>query len=187
MRTRGFEKVSKYADKDIKLPKRSTKNAAGYDFFAPEDMEIPSSLGDMFRESFGKLVNEADFIKKFLTDHNFMSSDNGEAKTAKPKLLWTGIKAYMLEDEYLGLYNRSSNPKKLGLILANGVGVVDSDYYNNPDNEGEIGFAFYNIFPWTIKIKKGDKLGQGIFTKFLKADNDDATQEREGGFGSTGE
>ena len=185
MKIRGFEKVSKY-EEEIKLPERSTKNAAGYDFFAPCDIEIPSSLGDLFKEAFSKLMKEGEFVKKFLVDHNFMSAEERETKTAKPNLVWTGVKAYMLEDEYLGLYNRSSNPKKLGLILANGVGVVDSDYYDNPDNEGEIGFAFYNIFPWAIKIKKGDKLGQGIFHKFLKADNDDANNEREGGFGSTG-
>lgn len=185
MKTRGFEKVEKY--EEVKLPERSTKNAAGYDFFAPCDVEIPSSLGDMLKEVFSKLMKETAFIKKFLADHNFISEDKEtEIKSAKPCLVWTGVKAYMLEDEYLGLYNRSSNPKKMGLLLANGVGVVDCDYYNNPDNEGEIGFAFYNIFPWTVRIRKGDRLGQGIFTKFLKADNDTADNDRTGGFGSTG-
>src|SRR5574344_748247 len=87
-----------------------------------------------------------------------------------PFMIKTGIKAYMEEDEWLALYNRSSNPKKLGLILANSVGVIDSDYYNNQDNEGEIAFAFYNIFPFPVKIKKGDKIGQGVFSKFLKVD-----------------
>ena len=62
-----------------------------------------------------------------------------------PTLIPTGIKAYMLDDEVLYLYNRSSNPKKKGLILANSVGVIDKDYYGNPDNDGHIMFAFYNI------------------------------------------
>ena len=63
----------------------------------------------------------------------------------KPTLVKTGLKAYMPDDEYLMLCNRSSNPGKKGLILANSVGIVDSDYYGNPDNDGHIMFAFFNI------------------------------------------
>ena len=62
-----------------------------------------------------------------------------------PTFIPTGLKAYMEDDEVLYLYNRSSNPKKKGLILANSVGVVDKDYYGNPDNDGHIMFAFYNV------------------------------------------
>ena len=61
-----------------------------------------------------------------------------------PVLVKTGIKAYMEDDEVLYLYNRSSNPKKKGLILANGVGVIDKDYYENEENDGHFYFAFYN-------------------------------------------
>ena len=64
----------------------------------------------------------------------------------KPTLVKTGIKAYMPSDEYLMLCNRSSNPGKKGLVLANSVGIVDSDYYGNPDNDGVIMYAFYNFF-----------------------------------------
>ena len=66
-------------------------------------------------------------------------------KGTNPTLVKTGLKAYMQDDEMLLLYNRSSNPKKKGLILANSVGVVDKDYYGNVDNDGHIMFAFYNI------------------------------------------
>ena len=103
----------------------------------------------------------------------------------KPTLIKTGIKAYMADDEYLMLANRSSNPGKKGLVLANGVGVVDKDYYGNPDNDGLIMFAFYNIKDEDITIKKGDTIGQAIFQKYLITDNDTATAERIGGFGST--
>ena len=106
-------------------------------------------------------------------------------KGMNPTLVKTGIKAYMQDDEALMLYNRSSNPKKKGLILANSVGVVDKDYYENPDNDGHIMFAFYNIKDTDIEIKKGDCIGQGIFEKYLVADNDSAEGERMGGFGST--
>jgi dUTP pyrophosphatase len=103
-----------------------------------------------------------------------------------PTLVPTGLKAYMGEDEVLFLYNRSSNPKKKGLILANSVGVVDSDYYGNPDNDGHIMFAFYNVKDEDVTILKGERIGQGIFEKYLIADDDNATGTREGGFGSTG-
>ena len=104
---------------------------------------------------------------------------------AKPTLIPTGLKAYMEDDEVLYLYNRSSNPKKKGLILANSVGVVDSDYYGNPDNDGHIMFAFYNIKDEDITIKKGEAIGQGVFAKYLVTDDDQAIGERTGGFGST--
>lgn len=106
-------------------------------------------------------------------------------KGMKPTLVKTGIKAYMGEDEVLILANRSSNPGKKGLILANSIGVVDSDYYENVDNDGHIMFAFYNIKDEDIEIKKGDAIGQAIFQKFLVTDNDLAQGERTGGFGST--
>ena len=106
-------------------------------------------------------------------------------KGMNPSMVKTGLKAYMQADEYLKLCNRSSNPKKKGLILANSIGVVDADYYENPDNDGHIMFAFYNIKEEDITIEKGEAIGQAIFEKFLVADNDAASGERIGGFGST--
>jgi len=110
----------------------------------------------------------------------------GQSETKKPTLVKTGVKAYMPDDEALFLYNRSGNPGKKGLVLANSVGVVDSDYYGNPDNDGHIMFAFYNFFPETITLKAGERIGQGIFQKYLKTDNDTAASSRQGGFGSSG-
>ena len=102
-----------------------------------------------------------------------------------PTLVKTGLKAYMPEDEYLMLCNRSSNPKKKGLVMANSVGIIDADYYGNPDNDGAIMFAFYNVKNETVTIKKGEAIGQGIFMKYLTVDNDSADGIRTGGFGST--
>ena len=107
------------------------------------------------------------------------------AKNNVPVFIPTGIKAYMDDDEVLFLYNRSSNPKKKGLVLANSVGVIDKDYYNNEDNEGHIMFAFYNIKDEDIIIKKGEAIGQGVFSKYLISDDDKASGNRIGGFGST--
>jgi len=106
-------------------------------------------------------------------------------KGVNPTLVKTGLKAYMEDDEVLLIYNRSSNPKKKGLILANSVGVIDKDYYGNPDNDGHIMFAFYNIKDEDIEIKKGEAIGQGLFQKYLITDDDIAEGERTGGFGST--
>ena len=106
-------------------------------------------------------------------------------KGVKPTLIKTGLKAYMQDDEVLMLYNRSSNPKKKGLILANSVGVVDKDYYGNEDNDGHIMFAFYNIKDEDIEIKNGEAIGQGVFQKYLVVDDDIAEGTRTGGFGST--
>lgn len=106
-------------------------------------------------------------------------------KGANPTFIKTGIKAYMEDNEYLMLANRSSNPKKKGLILANSVGIIDKDYYGNEDNDGNIIFAFYNIKEEDITIKKGEIIGQAIFMPFLIADNDEAEGTRKGGFGST--
>ena len=103
----------------------------------------------------------------------------------KPTLIKTGIKAYMPDNEYLMLCNRSSNPKKKGLILSNSVGIVDADYYGNVDNDGAIMFAFYNVFAEDVEIKKGDIIGQAIFQKYEIVEGDNAEGERAGGFGST--
>ena len=103
----------------------------------------------------------------------------------KPTLIHTGLKAYCQDDEWYMLANRSSNPGKKKLVLANGLGIIDADYYCNPDNDGEFMFAYYNIGTEPLEIKKGDVIGQVVFQKFLVVDNDNASGERIGGFGST--
>lgn len=98
----------------------------------------------------------------------------------KPTLVHTGVKVTMPSDVTLLMFNRSSNPIKRSLILSNGTGVVDADY------PGEIVFAFYNLSNQPVTIKKGERIGQGVFTHYLLADDDNATEPRTGGFGSTG-
>ncbi len=103
----------------------------------------------------------------------------------KPTLVKTGLKAYMQDDEVLILCNRSSNAGKKGLVMANGIGIIDKDYYENPDNDGHIMFSFFNIKNEDVQIKKGDAIGQAIFKKYLTTDDDAAEGVRTGGFGST--
>lgn len=162
MRKRGFEIVSKFKNEDINLPVRKTNASAGYDFEAAESLIVPS-------------------IWKVLAEKVFI----GEATGLKATLIPTGIKSYMLDDEYLQLSIRSGTALKTGLILANGVGIVDSDYYNNPDNEGHIMFPVHNLGFKDKLIKKGERIGQGLFLNYLKADDDMSNGVRTGGFGST--
>ena len=100
----------------------------------------------------------------------------------------TGVKAYMQPDEVLMIHIRSSMAIKHQLVFMNSVGVVDSDYYNNADNEGHIFIAFWNRGKEAVAIQKGERIAQGIFQKYLTVDGDAAGQgaERQGGFGSTG-
>jgi dUTP pyrophosphatase len=99
----------------------------------------------------------------------------------------TGLKAYMEPDEYLGLHIRSGLSAKHSLSLVNGQGIVDADYYDNPENEGHIIIAFFNHSANDAIIKKGDRIAQGIFYKYLLADGDHGQKklDRKGGFGST--
>ena len=103
----------------------------------------------------------------------------------KPTLIKTGLRAYCRPDEFYMLCNRSSNPGKRGLVLANSVGIIDSDYYKNEDNDGHFMYAYYNFFDHDVEIKKGDIIGQVIFMKYYIVDDDKAEGKRMGGFGST--
>ena len=103
----------------------------------------------------------------------------------KPTLIPTGLKAYMLDDEVLMILPRSSGPKKQGIMFPHSMGVIDSDYYGNIDNDGHIFVQCINIKDEDVEIKKGDKIAQAYFQKFLVTDDDDAIGERIGGFGST--
>ncbi len=105
-------------------------------------------------------------------------------KGIKPTLIPTGLKAYCMEDEYYMLVNRSSGPKK-GLVMANGIGIIDHDYYNNQSNEGHFYFQYFNMKDEDVTIHKGDIIGQVIFQKYLMVDGDHAEGQRTGGFGST--
>lgn len=97
--------------------------------------------------------------------------------------IWTDIKVYMDSDEFLMLDVRSSMGGKF--MLANTIGIIDSDYYENPDNDGNIGIFLKNISNETQYIKRDDKIAQGIFMKYLRINNDNVNIERKGGFGST--
>ena len=106
-------------------------------------------------------------------------------KGMKPTLIPTGLKAYMQSDEVLLIVPRSSGPKKQGISFPHNVGVIDSDYYNNSDNEGHIFVQCINLKDEDVVIKKGEAVAQAIFQKYLTVDDDNAEGMRTGGFGST--
>lgn len=198
-----FEAVSKFKDieNDI-LPTRKTAQSAGYDFVVAEDVIVPP-YGDLMYElshyEIFKLHAEKDNLEKEEFDAKTLElsqryekgislndlSALTKATKAKPTLVSTGVKCALEPDTYLELSVRSSTPLKHWLILANSVGIIDADYYNNPDNEGEIFFQLINLSPWPIILKRGDCIGQGIIKGYGITDNDCATGERIGGFGST--
>ena len=119
--------------------------------------------------------------------YDFFAIESFEIKPGEVKKIPTGIKAIYPEDETLMLFVRSSMGFKYNIRLCNQVGVIDADYYDNKDNEGHIFIKFFNPTNEDYKINIGDKIAQGIFSKFLTVDDEEEiTAERNGGFGSTG-
>lgn len=197
-----FEKVSRFANTDIALPLRKTEGSAGFDFVVAEDIVVPAYADLMYALSnyeYFDLHNyypedSADFaeaVKHLAIKHDEgLTLDEMAALTkkskVKPTLVSTGMKCKLDPGTYLELSVRSSCPLKYWLVMANSVGIIDADYYNNPDNEGEIFFQMINLSPFAIKLQKGDAIGQGIIKPYLVTEDDAATGSRVGGFGSTG-
>ena len=190
-----FEKISKYADDELViLPSRKTTESAGSDFCAAEDTIIPpfveimedALLADMEDR---KVKEQYADIREFMEKEYPYTLDRIAAVAkkfdAKVALVPTGIKCKIPNGYYLQLSARSSLPLKHWLIVANGVGVIDADYYNNPDNEGHIYFQIINLLPVPIKIQKGECFGQGILAQYFVGQEEEVTAVREGGFGST--
>lgn len=155
---RSFEKISfeqfkndvcddKLSYNKFKLPNRSTKNSAGYDFFSLFDFSL---------------------------------------KPGEIMKIPTGIKVNMENNDVLFLVVRSSMGFKYNVRMCNQVGVIDSDYYNNSDNEGHIWIKLKNEGDKDFIVKNGDAICQGIFLNYLTVTNErDVKKIRNGGLGST--
>lgn len=182
-----FEKVSRFNDTDLPLPTRATANSAGYDFVVAEDVVLPpmsfltSKIQDhVFEED--KDLDFYSFTNPFTLDE---MAELTKSLKSKVTLVSTGMKCHLNPGQYLELSVRSSTPLKHWIICGNSVGIIDADYCDNPDNEEEIFFQLINLSPFAIKLNRGDKIGQGIIKTYGITDNDSATGERLGGFGST--
>ena len=175
-----FEVVKRFnenTETKVNLPTRATANSAGYDFEVCEDIIVPSyqNLMEAIDGYYAKKVPLA------LADIKRIMKTTG----IKPTLVPTGIKCKLDSNQYLEISMRSSTPLNSWMILANGIGIIDADYYSNPDNDGEIFFQVINFSPIDIYLRSGDKIGQGIIRTYEVTEDDTATGERTGGFGST--
>lgn len=162
---RGFEPV---ADKFKQYPQKVTIHGEQKLFYPPE------------------LLPERSDTRS--AGYDFFAPIDIKLLPAQKTILWTNVKAYMGDDEVLQVYPRSSMGVKKGLMLSNTVGIIDSSYYSNEGNDGNIGLALLNTSGVAIEIKQGERIAQGIFTKYLASDNGNPGDEvgRIGGFGSTG-
>lgn len=142
----------------------------------------------------GFLKNHADEIHVVLpkrgssksAGYDFVTPITVTINPGEKKLIWTDVCSYMKDDEVLELFVRSSVGIKKQLMLANVTGIIDSDYYANSSNFGNIGICLYNYGMEAITLEAGERIAQGIFKKYLTADGDETVGVRAGGIGSTG-
>ena len=99
----------------------------------------------------------------------------------------TGIKVKLDPDKVLMIAPRSSIGIKKRLKLANTQAYIDADYYNNPSNEGHILIALTSENDHNVTLERKDKIAQGIIIQYFTTEDDDCTETRTGGIGSTGE
>lgn len=118
--------------------------------------------------------------------YDFYSPMDAVINPGEMTMIWTDVKAHMYYDNVLLLFVRSSMGK-YPVVLANGTGVIDSDYYSNESNDGNIGFRLMNMGDEPYVIKIGDRIGQGVFVKYGTVAKDNTTTKRVGGIGSTGQ
>ena len=117
--------------------------------------------------------------------YDFYSPIAVDIEPMHSQMIWTDVKAIFNSDEAL-LINVRSSMGKQPVMIANTQGWIESDYANNPDNDGNIGFRLFNLGDTIYTVRVGDRIGQGMFIKYLTTDDDNATSTRNGGFGSTG-
>lgn len=119
--------------------------------------------------------------------YDFYSNETVVLQPKQSHLFWTDVKSYMLDNEVLSIHVRSSMGTKKDLMLKNTTGIIDSSYYENVSNDGNIGICLVNMGDKIQKIEKGERIAQGVFTKYLIVDEDTCLKsERTGGFGSSG-
>ena len=116
--------------------------------------------------------------------YDFYALEDIVLRPGEIKKIPTGYKAKFMSDEMLMLVVRSSMGFKYNVRMCNQVGIIDSDYYNNSDNEGHMWVALQNEGNVNYEIKKGTAYCQGIFVKYLTC-GDVSENERIAGIGST--
>lgn len=140
-------------------------------------------IKDEFRKNSGdiKLPTRA---TEHSAGYDFYSPVEVTIQPNEAVMIWTDVKAHMYYDNALILIPRSSMGKQ-PIMIANTVGLIDSDYYGNESNDGNIGFRLLNLGITPYEIKVGDRIGQGVFIKYGTVKDDTTTTTRKGGYGST--
>lgn len=119
--------------------------------------------------------------------YDFFSPISFVLKPGESIVVPIGVKVYLMEDEWLGIYSRSGLGFKHNIRLRNQVGIIDADYYNNEGNEGHMAVALKNEGEKNWAVEKGTKIAQSLFLKYFLADDDVVVnKKRTGGIGSTG-
>ncbi|MFK4916525.1 dUTP diphosphatase [Lactococcus petauri] len=137
------------------------------------------------KRHFKKLTDNATMPERATKGSAGYDISASETVTIQPgeiKLVSTGLAVQMTQDDVMLLIDRSSNPRKRGLILSNSVGVIDHDYFPN-----EFKGMFTNITDKPVTIEAGQRIMQAVFVKYGLVDDDNAAGQRTGGFGSTGD
>ena len=119
---------------------------------------------------------------KYSAGYDFLAIEDFSIKPGEIKKIPTGIKALYPTDETLMLFVRSSMGFKWNVRMCNQVGIIDSDFYNNPDNEGHMWFALQNQGDKVFKVKKGESFGQGLFMKYLTVDDEEEIKKDRTGW-----
>jgi dUTP pyrophosphatase len=123
---------------------------------------------------------------KHSAGYDLASIEDVEIHPGEIKMIPTGLKVLLPDNEALLIFPRSSLGIKKGLMMSNSVGVIDSDYYNNENNEGHIMIPLYNFSNKKVTVSKGERVAQGIFMNYLQTIDDDPNHTvRLGGFGSS--
>lgn len=112
--------------------------------------------------------------------YDFFAVESFEIKPGEVKKIPTGIKALYPNDEVLMLFVRSSMGFKWNVRMCNQVGIIDSDFYNNIDNEGHLWFALQNHGDKVFKVNAGEGFGQGVFLKYYCVDEEVVENKRTG-------
>ena len=139
---------------------------------------------DKYRTSTGEVILPKRATKSSVA-YDFYSPIDITIPPMTSVMIWTDIKAKFNENEAL-LINIRSSMGKQPVMIANTQGWIDSDYYSNPDNDGNIGIRLFNLGNTSYVVKSGDRIAQGMFVKYLVADNGNTDCVRKSGFGSSG-
>jgi len=180
----GFKIAKGFEDKEINLPRRQTEFSAGYDLESAIDITIPpmivmkQEIVEVSEKDLETLEMEEEFIPT-VVQQIFLAEN-------KPTLVPTGLKCLIPDNMVLKIFPRSSLTFKKNLTLANNVGIIDADYFENESNDGHIMIALINRSSKPVKIKKGERIAQGLLeTFFVFPAEEEPTEKRNGGIGST--